>query len=293
LPEIPNNKPAKQVCDYQLVDSGNGRKLEQFGRYLIARPAAQAAWRPTMPKRWRQADATFDREEGQRWENRQSLPKDWLINVDGIRFELSTTDFGHVGIFPEQRDQWNWLRQTLEPHRRTEPLQILNLFAYSGGSTLACAHAGAGVCHVDASKGMVDWARRNATANGLHDAFIRWIVDDVRKFLIREHRRGRQYDGIILDPPSFGRGKRGEVFKIDDALHELLDLCVAVLSPEPTLFLLSCHTPGYTAVVLENILRQRAANWGNGTIESGEMLLQGTNALSLPSGAYARFAASR
>ena len=216
---------------YELLDSGNGAKLERFGEVVLARPCAQAVWQPQRPARWKTADATFDREDGNRWHGRNRLPQEWVIDVDGTRFRLSGTDFGHLGIFPEQRAQWTWIRETVAAAGR--PVRVLNLFAYSGGSTLAAARGGAEVCHLDASKGMVQWARANAALNGLENHPIRWIVDDAHKFLNREIRRGRRYDGIILDPPTYGRGGNGETYKIERDLTETLRLCRALLSDSP------------------------------------------------------------
>ena len=274
---------------YELLDSGNGAKLERFGEVVLARPCAQAVWQPQRPARWKSADATFDREEGNRWHGRSRLPKEWAIDVDGTRFRLSGTDFGHLGIFPEQRAQWAWIRETVAAAHR--PLRVLNLFAYSGGSTLAAARAGAEVCHLDASKGMVQWARANAALNGLESHPIRWIVDDAHKFLNREVRRGRRYDGIILDPPTYGRGGNGETYKIERDLTETLRLCRALLSDAPRFLLLSAHTPGHTPVVLSNVLTQALRGLG-GAVSAGEMLLTGApDVFPLPSGAYARWQA--
>ncbi len=274
---------------YELLDSGNGAKLERFGEVVLARPCAQAVWQPQRPARWKEADATFDREEGNRWHGRSRLPKEWAIDVDGTRFRLSGTDFGHLGIFPEQRAQWAWIRETVAAAHR--PLRVLNLFAYSGGSTLAAARAGAEVCHLDASKGMVQWARANAALNGLESHPIRWIVDDAHKFLNREVRRGRRYDGIILDPPTYGRGGNGETYKIERDLTETLRLCRALLSDAPRFLLLSAHTPGHTPVVLSNVLTQALRGLG-GAVSAGEMLLTGApDVFPLPSGAYARWQA--
>ncbi len=274
---------------YELLDSGNGAKLERFGEVVLARPCAQAVWQPQRPARWKDADATFDREEGNRWHGRSRLPKEWAIDVDGTRFRLSGTDFGHLGIFPEQRAQWAWIRETVAAAHR--PLRVLNLFAYSGGSTLAAARAGAEVCHLDASKGMVQWARANAALNGLESHPIRWIVDDAHKFLNREIRRGRRYDGIILDPPTYGRGGNGETYKIERDLTETLRLCRALLSDAPRFLLLSAHTPGHTPVVLSNVLTQALRGLG-GAVSAGEMLLTGApDVFPLPSGAYARWQA--
>ena len=274
---------------YELLDSGNGAKLERFGDVILARPCAQAVWQPQRPALWETAHATFDREDGNRWHGRRRLPKEWPIDVDGTRFRLSGTDFGHLGIFPEQRAQWAWIRETVAAAPR--PPRVLNLFAYSGGSTLAAARAGAEVCHLDASRGMVQWARANAALNGLESHPIRWIVDDAHKFLNREIRRGRRYDGIILDPPTYGRGGNGETYKIERDLTETLRLCRALLSDAPRFLLLSAHTPGHTPVVLSNVLTQALRGLG-GAVASGEMLLTGAEGVfPLPSGAYARWQA--
>ena len=274
---------------YELLDSGNGAKLERFGEVVLARPCAQAVWQPQRPACWKSADATFDREDGNRWHGRNRLPQEWVIDVDGTRFRLSGTDFGHLGIFPEQRAQWTWIRETVAAAGR--PVRVLNLFAYSGGSTLAAARGGAEVCHLDASKGMVQWARANAALNGLENHPIRWIVDDAHKFLNREIRRGRRYDGIILDPPTYGRGGNGETYKIERDLTETLRLCRALLSDSPLFLLLSAHTPGHTPIVLGNVLTQALRGLG-GAVTSGEMVLAGApDVFLLPSGAYARWQA--
>jgi len=279
---------------YALLDSGEGRKLERFGDFVLERPCAQAVWRTTLPeKTWDKAHAAFDRTEGNRWRNRDALPNSWSMTTAGITFKLSSTDFGHLGIFPEQRAQWSWITRTVQAARaaRQQPVHVLNLFAYSGGSTLAAAHGGAEVCHLDASKGMVQWARENAALNKLTDHPIRWIADDAHKFLGREARRERRYDGIILDPPTFGRGQNGEMYKIERDLPDTLKLCRALLSERPLFIILSAHTPGYSPVVLDNVLRQAVDGLG-GSITAGEMLLTGAeDVLPLPSGAYARWTA--
>lgn len=280
---------------YTLLDSGHGEKLEQFGPYRLRRPCAQAIWTPSLPaSAWADVDAAFDRHDGQRWHGRQALPDRWQVAIDGIRFHLSGTDFGHLGVFPEQRDQWRWIgarARHLGEHRR-RPAQILNLFAYSGGSTLAAALAGAEACHVDAAQGMVAWARDNAALNGLSAHPIRWLVEDVRKFLARELRRGRRYDGILLDPPSFGRGNRGEVYKIERDLPQTLADCAALLSPDADFLLLSAHTPGLTPTILGNLLH-RALPGRPGQVATGEMLLQGhPGTLAVPNGTWARWQAA-
>ena len=284
-----SSSTAPDSSDYALLDSGGFQKLERFGPVVLSRPCAQAVWHPRLPKHeWQRATASFFRDGGNQWKGRERLPESWTIVVDGTRFQLSSTDFGHLGIFPEQRDQWRRIRELCGAYRRRHgrPARVMNLFAYSGGSTLAAAHAGAEVCHVDASKGMVDWARQNAALNGLQDKPVRWIVDDVTKFLDRELRRERRYDLIILDPPSYGRGARGEIFKIENDLPKLLGLLAKLMSEEPLGVLLSCHTPELTPISLHHLLLQ-AMSRHPGRLEQGEMLLKGgASVLPVPSGSY-------
>lgn len=274
---------------YELLDSGGFQKLERFGAVVLSRPCAQAVWQPRLPKSdWQRATAAFFRDGGNQWRGRERLPATWEIEVDGTRFRLSSTDFGHLGIFPEQRETWRRIRELCAAYAKAHgrPARALNLFAYSGGSTLAAARGGAEVCHVDASKGMVDWARQNAALNGLEERPIRWIVDDVTKFLERELRRERRYDLIILDPPSYGRGAKGEVFKIENDLPPLLDLLGRLQSDTPLGVLLSCHTPELTPISLHHLLLQAFGARG-GTLEQGEMLLRGgPDVLPVPSGSY-------
>jgi len=274
--------------EYELLDSGHGRKLERFGEVSLDRPCAQAVWNPSHPKLWKQADAFFTRKQGLEWRGREQLPDAWIAEVNGVRMKLSTTDFGHLGVFPETRSIWDWIRGKLaaETKRRSEPLHFLNLFAYSGGATLAAAQGGAHCCHVDASKGMVAWARENAELNGLGERPIRWIVDDVNKFLAREIKRGRRYDAVLLDPPSFGRGKGGELYKIEHALMETLELVQKTLSEKPSFVYLTSHTPGFTPIVLKNLIQQMM---GGGSPDCGEMLLTGSGStFAVPSGTWAR-----
>lgn len=271
---------------YELLDSGDGRKLERFGRIVLARPCSQAMWRPSLPPaEWSRADASFDREEGNRWHGRANLPESWTIETAGIRFKLGGTDFGHLGIFPEQRAQWSWIRSCVAAAAAVgRHPSVLNLFAYSGGSTMAAALGGAEVCHLDASKGMVEWARENAALNGLSQSPVRWIVDDARKFMRRELRRGRRYDAVILDPPTFGRGAAGEMYKIERDLKETLDLAAELLSERPLFVLFSSHTPGMSPVAASNVVGQLFAD---AKVEAGEMLLEGSG-LKCPSGVYCR-----
>ena len=264
---------------YQLLDSGAEQKLERFGQYLLSRPCSQAVWKTALsPGEWKKADATFTREPANKWMG-TTLPASWVVEHQGIRFKLMPTDFGHVGMFPEHALLWTWMRNRIK-----QGSQILNLFAYTGGVTLAAAQAGAEVCHVDASKTTVAWARENCALNELEKAPIRWIVDDVIKFLQREVRRGRTYDGIILDPPTFGRGSKGEVFKIEKDLPEILRLCFSLLSKNPSFVILSSHTPGYTPLALHHLLKQASTG---GAIEMGELVIPGP--LDLTSGTYARW----
>jgi 23S rRNA (cytosine1962-C5)-methyltransferase len=280
------------MTSYALVDSGNERKLERFGPYLISRPSAQALWHPQLSeKEWNKADAIFTRESENLWKRKTDLPTEWVVETAGIKFKISPTDFGHLGVFPEQRNFWEWIQTIISKAKPSCPqeIKVLNLFAYSGGATLAAAKAGASTCHLDASKGMVAWARENAALNNLTGAPIRWIVDDVSKFLAREIRRESRYDAIILDPPSFGRGSSGEVFKIEADLPRLLTSCRQLLTPNPLFVLFSCHTPGFTPITMGHMISQMMAGVP-GQIDTGEMVLKGApEVLPLPSGTYARW----
>lgn len=273
---------------YLLLDSGNGQKLEQFGSFTLIRPCAQAVWNPVNPEAWKNADAIFTREGNNKWLNKNRLPSIWEIRVANILFKIETTDFGHLGIFPEQQLFWQWIQEKISSQSNPEKIQVLNLFAYSGGSTLAAAKAGAQVCHLDASKGMVAWARENAQKNGLNNAPIRWIVDDATKFLQRELKRENFYDAIILDPPTFGRGAKGEVFKIEEDIIPLLNLCKSLLKEKPLFILFSCHTPGFSNLVMHHLLSQVTKDL-RGSIDYGEMIIPSNTSFSLPSGTFARW----
>jgi 23S rRNA (cytosine1962-C5)-methyltransferase len=263
--------------NYQLLDSGNGQKLERFGEYVLLRPCPQAVWRTKTDLK---ADAIFTREE--RWVFNKKMPKTWSVKHGDVEFKMAPTDFGHLGLFPEHADLWQWARPLIKKRK----CRILNLFAYSGGATLAAAQEGAEVCHLDASKGMIDWAKENAALNGLEKAPIRWIVDDALKFLKREVKRNSRYDGIILDPPTFGRGSQGEVFKIETDILPLLQLCKEVLTDAPLFVIFSCHTPGFTPIGMTHLLQQMMPK---GQIEAGEMVLHSPGVLSIPSGSFARW----
>jgi len=264
---------------YQLLDSGDQQKWERFGDYTLLRPCPQAVWRPLGHQN--EVDASFTRDEGNKWSFYRKLPASWTIQLHGVQLKISPTDFGHLGVFPEHASLWDWMG----PHISAGS-KVLNLFAYSGGASLSAALAGAHVCHLDASKGMVDWARENAKENGLEKAPIRWIVDDALKFLKREIKRGVRYEGIILDPPTFGRGSSGETFKIERDIIPLLELCRDLLSDKPRFVIVSCHTPGFTPVVLAHLFKQVFKL----EPEAGEMLLQSPKTLCIPSGTYVRAA---
>jgi 23S rRNA (cytosine1962-C5)-methyltransferase len=262
--------------DYQLLDSGDTQKLERFGEFTLLRPCGQAVWRNSLKQT---GDAIFNRDE--KWIFHKKLPQSWTVLHCGVEFKIAPTDFGHLGLFPEHGDLWQWMRPLVKKGSR-----ILNLFAYSGGVTLAAAQEGAEVCHLDASKGMVDWARENAALNHLQKAPIRWIVDDALKFLRREQKRESFYDGIILDPPTFGRGSQGEVFKIERDILPLLELCRSLLTKQPLFVVFSCHTPGFTPLCMHHLMAQTMPK---GKIEVGEMMLHSPNTLSIPSGSFAKW----
>lgn len=264
---------------YELIDSGEALKLERFGKYTFIRPCSQAIWKKKHPEKWKEVDGEFSRENKAGWTFYSKIPKEWVVEIGGVRFKIAPTDFGHLGAFPEHANLWLDL-MPLAPQAN-----ILNLFAYSGGASLALANGGAKVCHLDASKGMVEWARENAKLNKLENAPIRWIIDDALKFLKREVRRNVRYDGILLDPPTFGRGAQGEMFKIERDLVPLLELCRDVLSEKPKFLVISCHTPGITPIVLHHLVSQV---FPNVRIEIGEMVLNSSNALSIPSGSFAK-----
>ncbi len=275
--------------DYHLIDSGGFLKLEQVGPFRIVRPAASAVWAPTLPeKEWQKFDAQFMRYENGNGEWKVVNPeikKPWTIKIDDITFNVKLTGFGHLGLFAEQMKNWRRLREEIAKHvAKGEKPRVLNLFAYTGGSSLFAAAAGAEVVHLDASKSSVAWARENAVSSGLAEKPVRWIIDDVKEFVAKELRRGKQYEGIILDPPSYGRGTKNEVWKIEDDLLPLLRDLKKLFSDKPMFLLLSSHSPGYTPVSLENQLRQVCGDWG-GQYTSSEMVIRDSTDKLLPSGA--------
>ena len=282
--------------DYRLIDSGNFQKLEQVGPYRFVRPSPQAVWSPFLSADgWKDVDATFNRYSGGegKWTiHNQKLPKKWTIQQGPVRLVISLTDFGHLGIFPEQDANWVKLHNLIKSRKNCDEFNVLNLFAYTGGSTLACASAGAKVVHLDASKTSVNWARENAEQSGLKDAPVRWIVDDVQKFVEREIRRGSSYQGIILDPPSFGRGTNNEVWQIEQHLVPLLAQLKEILSQDFLFILLSSHSNGYSPLALKNLLLD-VTQLNQGTFEAEEMSLpEESTGRALPSGASCLFVRS-
>ena len=282
---------------YQLLDFGDGRRLEQFGSVVLDRPCPAAeSIRPTAPQLWTAADARFERleDEAGRWTVRGDPPRQWTIAHGRTTFELKRTDFGHVGVFPEQAENWDWIAEQVRrgPPAGTGPLKILNLFAYTGGSTLAAAAAGAAVTHVDAARNIVAWARLNAELSGLDVAPIRWIAEDAAKFVEREIRRGNRYDAVILDPPSYGHGTHGEVWRLAQDLPRLLAACAQLTSGRTRFVLLTCHTPGVSPLGLRELLTAVFGVVTSAHVSAAPLALAASTGQTLPSGVVARWADS-
>lgn len=286
--------------DYEVIDTSAGEKLERWGRYLLVRPDPQVIWNtPKTNPGWKQMNGHYHRSDrgGGEWEF-FDLPEQWQIHYQSpavptpLTFNLKPFSFKHTGLFPEQAANWDWFSEKIAAARSAHPdrpVKVLNLFAYTGGATLACAAAGAQVTHVDASKGMVTWAKENAASSGLSDHPIRWIVDDCVKFVQREIRRGNHYDAVIMDPPSYGRGPKGEIWKIEEAIYPLVQLCAQLLTEEPLFFLINSYTTGLQPAVLHYLLGTELKKFG-GTIDSEEVGLPVTaNGLFLPCGASGRW----
>lgn len=285
--------------DYELIDSGNGEKLERFGKVILSRPDPQVLWQKNDPSLWKQSQGSFSRTEGKgSWTLDKSLPDRWQISMGQLQFWIKPTPFKHVGIFPEQSSNWQWLRDQISdrvgegPATSQSAPEILNIFAYTGGATLACAQAGAKVVHVDGSKSAMSWARENAEISGLDKKPIRWILDDARDFIRRELKRGRKYDGIIMDPPAFGHGPNNELWKIEEHLPVLIDECLSLLSATPIFFLMNGYSAGYSAIAYDNNLLPIVKKH-KGHIEIGELTLQETvgHKRLLPCGIFARWSA--
>ena len=242
--------------DYEVLDTGDGEKLERWGNVILRRPDPQTIWPKADPALWKQAQAHYHRSEmgGGEWEFLTRLPERWTIQHQDLRFYVRPTGFKHTGLFPEQAANWVWMGDLIRNSGRKD-IRVLNLFGYTGGATLACAAAGATVCHVDASKGIVAWGKDNAVASGMADRPIRWLVDDCAKFVAREKRRGNTYDGIIMDPPSYGRGPGGEIWKLEDCIYDLISQCEEVLSDKPLFFAVNSYTTGLSPAVMEYMLK--------------------------------------
>ena len=277
---------------YQLLDFGDGRRLERFGPLVLDRPCPTAeTFRRVRPDLWSQTDARFQRLDpnlGQ-WHLRREIPERWTVPYGPFSFELKRTEFGHVGLFPEQADNWTWLAARIAAGPR--PLRVLNLFAYTGGSTLAAAAAGAEVVHVDAARNIVAWARQNAAASGLAERPIRWIAEDAVKFVRRELQRGNRYEAVILDPPSYGHGAHGEVWRLAKHLPRLLAMCRELTASGRQLLLVTCHTPGYDSRRLHDLLAETLADGPAGTITARELALTDSSGRCLPSGSMVRWEA--
>lgn len=276
--------------DYEVIDTSSGEKLERWGDYLLVRPDPQVVWNtPHTNSGWKKKNGHYHRSSkgGGQWEF-FGLPEQWSICYGDLRFMLKPFSFKHTGLFPEQAVNWDWFSSLIASAKR--PIKVLNLFAYTGGATLAAAKAGASVTHVDASKGMVGWAKENAQLSGLGNAPIRWIVDDCQKFVEREKRRGNHYDAIIMDPPSYGRGPKGEIWKIEDAIHPLVSLCAELLSSDPLFFLINSYTTGFAPSVLSYLLGLEVTSRFGGSVVSGEIGLPVTDSkLILPCGSSGRW----
>ena len=290
-----------EPCEgFELLDSGDGEKLERYGDYVLRRPDPQALWQKNLPeKEWSKASASFRRDGAKGdWIIKPELPERWAVKVAGLYFWIHPSTFKHTGLFPEQSPNWDWTRAIIKKAKKParpltsersdgERVSVLNLFGYTGGASLAAAEAGAEVCHVDGSKVAIRWGRENAEKSGLADKPIRWILDDARKFIQREIKRGRKYDGIILDPPAFGHGPNKELWKIEDDLLPLLKMCHEVMTPEPLFFLINGYASGYSAIAYENNLR---ALFKEGNFERGELTIkESKSGRLLPCGIFARW----
>jgi len=275
--------------DYEVIDCSKGEKLERWGDYILVRPDPQVIWdTPRKEKGWHKMNAHYHRSKkgGGEWEF-FDLPQQWSIHYRSLTFQLKPFSFKHTGLFPEQAANWDWFSELIKKAGR--PVKVLNLFAYTGGATIAAAAAGASVTHVDASKGMVTWAKENAASSGLADAPIRWIVDDCVKFVEREIRRGNHYDAIIMDPPSYGRGPKGEIWKIEESIHPLVKLCAQLLVDRPLFFLINSYTTGLQPAVLSYLIGTELKRFP-GKVTADEIGLPvSSNGLTLPCGASGRF----
>lgn len=276
--------------DYQVLDTSNGEKLERWGDYILVRPDPQVIWKSDKENPgWKKKNGHYHRSKagGGEWQF-FNLPEEWQISYGDLKFNLKPFSFKHTGLFPEQATNWDWCGELIRKANR--PVKVLNLFAYTGGATLSAAAAGANVTHVDASKGMVNWAKENAASSGLADRPIRWLVDDCVKFVEREIRRGNKYDAIIMDPPSYGRGPKGEIWKIEDAIYPFIELTMDILSDDPLFYLVNSYTTGLQPAVLTYMLSMTIGKKYGGKVESNEIGLPVKDTgLVLPCGASGRW----
>lgn len=280
---------ASQWRDYEVIDAGDGEKLERWGQIVLRRPDPQAIWPAQQSELWRKADAWYHRSSrgGGEWEFFRRLPDRWTVSYGDARFYVRPTGFKHTGLFPEQAVNWDWMAGLIRSAGR--PVKVLNLFGYTGGATLMCAAAGAHVTHVDAAKGMVAWAGENRELSGVDASRTRWIVDDALKFVAREARRGNAYDGILMDPPSYGRGPGGEVWKLENELYGLVSACVRVLSGNALFMLINSYTTGLQPAVLNNMLTMTVQKTHGGRVEADEIVLPVSAGGVLPCGASGRW----
>ena len=284
-------KLSNEWKDYKIIDAGNGEKLESWNNIILRRPDPQALWQVDENNNWNNVDGFYHRSSkgGGEWEFNKKLPNYWTVTYKDLTFKVSPTNFKHTGLFPEQADNWDFMIQKIKNSKRK--IKVLNLFAYTGGATMACSYAGADVVHVDASRGMVDWAKENMNLSHLENNKIRFIVDDCLKFVLREKRRGNKYDAIIMDPPSFGRGPSGEVWKFEEKIIELINACIEILADNPLFFQVNSYTTGFSKTVLENVLKMSLLKrYPNGKVEADEIGLPIENSqLVLPCGIYGRW----
>lgn len=278
--------------DYELIDSGEGEKLERYGKVILRRPDPQALWRKGDAGLWKEAHGSFVREgRDGRWAFSKPVPEKWSVRFGGLGFHIRPTAFKHTGIFPEQAPNWDWMRETIGRASGRE-VSVLNLFGYTGGATLACAQAGAKVCHVDASKASIGWAKDNAELSSLSGKPIRWILDDAKAFVKRELRRGNRYDAILMDPPAFGRGPEGDVWQIEDDFVPLVEECKRLLSDAPVFFAINGYASGYSQLAYRYNLHEMTQKYG-GEIESGELTIrESRGGRLLPCGIFARWQAA-
>lgn len=278
--------------NYELIDSGDGEKLERYGDFILRRPDPQALWKKHSPALWQDIHASFIREgrEGS-WVIHKSIPERWGVTMADVTLLVRPTAFKHTGVFPEQASNWEWVKEVIAT--RKEPVSVLNLFGYTGGASLSCAKVGAKVCHVDASKASIGWAKDNAEASGLADKPIRWILDDAKEFVKKELRRGNTYDAIIMDPPAFGRGPEGEIWQVEDDFVQFVEECKKLLSPKPLFFLVNGYASGYSQLAYRYNIDSLHDSYG-GIIESGEITIRESHSgRMLPCGIFARWRALR